>query len=157
MKQIIAVLTILLLAISACSPAAEPVADPAPTAPDQEVETVPPRVEQEEEIPDPIESTAVEGPEVQDISTEISYANPGGVDTMILTLSLNNGIIEDFEIEEVRVGRTASRYIAEFEQVAPEYLIGKSLDEVAFPTRLAGASLTSAAFNEAFAELKDEA
>lgn len=88
-------------------------------------------------------------------TAEVEYESPGGQEVNSFTIILNRGIIT-----KVRVGITTNidesiYYQKNFASELPKIIVGKRLADLGPIDRLAGASLTTTAFNEAVSTLKN--
>lgn len=85
-----------------------------------------------------------------------TYSTPGGVESIGLTVTLNNGIIGDVTLEQQATGGDAAVYQEKFASSYKQLVKGKKIDEVNL-TRVAGSSLTSNGFNDALANIRHDA
>ena len=85
-----------------------------------------------------------------------SYNTPGGVESIGLTVTLNNGIIKDIDLEQQASGGDTAIYQAKFASGYKPLVIGKKIEEVKL-NRVAGSSLTSDGFNKALESIKRDA
>jgi hypothetical protein len=85
-----------------------------------------------------------------------SYRTPGGTESIALTVTLENSIIKDIDLEQQASGGDTEVYQAKFASGYKPLVIGKNIDEVKL-TRVAGSSLTSNGFNEALKQIKLDA
>lgn len=89
-------------------------------------------------------------------TTEVEYESPGGQEVNAFTIILNKEVIT-----EVKVGITTNIdesifYQKDFASELPKIIVGKRLVDLGPIDRLAGASLTTTAFNEAVSALKNQ-
>ena len=89
-------------------------------------------------------------------STTASYATPGGVEQMGVSLTLKNGIITDSTVSAVAIDRESRGYQNDFIAAYKGQVVGKSIDAVSL-SRVSGASLTSRGFNSALTTIKSQA
>jgi uncharacterized protein with FMN-binding domain len=86
-----------------------------------------------------------------------SYTSPGGQETITVTLTLADGVIEDVVVENPETTNPNSqRYQGEFIDGIAEEVVGVPLDEVSVD-RVGGSSLTSGGFEDALETIRDEA
>lgn len=89
-------------------------------------------------------------------TTEVAYESPGGEEANTFTIVLDKGVIKD-----VGVGITTNidesiRYQKIFAAELPKIIVGRRLADLEQIDRVAGASLTTTAFNEAVSALKNQ-
>ncbi len=86
-----------------------------------------------------------------------SYTSPGGEETITVTLTLADGVIDDVEVENPETTNPNSlRYQGEFIDGIAEEVVGVPLDDVSVD-RVGGSSLTSGGFEDALETIRDEA
>ncbi len=85
-----------------------------------------------------------------------SYATPGGMESIDLTVTIKNGVITKTELAQNATDRDAKEYQAAFAGGYTDLVVGKDVDEVSL-SRVAGSSLTSNGFNRALDAIKDDA
>lgn len=86
-----------------------------------------------------------------------SYTSPGGEETITVTVTLADGVIEDVEVENPETTNPNSqRYQGEFIDGIAAEVVGVPLDEVSVD-RVGGSSLTSGGFEDALETIRDEA
>jgi hypothetical protein len=85
-----------------------------------------------------------------------TYSTPGGVESIGLTVTLHNGIIDDVALEQQATGGDAAVYQEKFASNYKQLVKGKKIDEINL-TRVAGSSLTSNGFNDALANIRHDA
>ena len=86
-----------------------------------------------------------------------SYTSPGGEETITVTVTLADGVIEDVEVENPETTNPNSqRYQGEFIDGISAEVVGVPLDDVSVD-RVGGSSLTSAGFEDALQTIRDEA
>ena len=87
---------------------------------------------------------------------EGSYQTPESVETVSVTLTLEDDVITDVEVTGDPQARESQQYQSQFIGGIDEVVVGKNIDEISV-SRVAGSSLTSGGFNEAVEEIKSEA
>lgn len=86
-----------------------------------------------------------------------SYTSPGGEETITVTLTLADGVIEDVEVANPETTNPNSlRYQGEFIDGIAAEVVGVPLDDVSVD-RVGGSSLTSGGFEDALETIRDEA
>lgn len=103
------------------------------------------------------DSTAASG-EYKDGTYEAdgSYQTPETVETISVTLTIADGVVESVEVTGDPKARETEQYQGQFIDGISDEVVGKSLDEIEV-SRVAGSSLTSGGFNEAVASIKEQA
>lgn len=89
-------------------------------------------------------------------TAEGTYSTPGGTESIGLTVTLNNGIIEDVSLNQLASGGDTAIYQAKFASGYKPLVQGKKIDEVKLD-RVSGSSLTSDGFNRALESVKRDA
>jgi len=86
----------------------------------------------------------------------ISYATPGGIESIDATVTIKNGVITDSQL--VTSGKTdhAEEHQALFASEYKSLIVGKQVSAVS-TVRVSGASLTSNAFDDALDKIKQDA
>lgn len=84
-----------------------------------------------------------------------SYANPGGVSEVHVTMTIAAGKVSDVKVEPGATG-TSLQYQQKFISGIAAEVVGKSLDEIKV-SKVSGSSLTSQGFNQALDQIKAEA
>ena len=84
-----------------------------------------------------------------------SYANPGGVSEVDVTITISDGKVSDVEVEPGASG-TSLQYQQKFISGIADEVVGKSLDEISV-SKVSGSSLTSQGFNQALDQIKADA
>lgn len=84
-----------------------------------------------------------------------SYANPGGVSEVHVTMKIADGKVSEVEVEPGATG-TSLQYQQKFISGIAAEVVGKSLDEIKV-SKVSGSSLTSQGFNQALDQIKAEA
>ncbi|WP_175414194.1 FMN-binding protein [Agrococcus sp. SGAir0287] len=86
-----------------------------------------------------------------------SYTSPGGQETITVTVTLADGVIEDVEVTNPETTNPNSlRYQGEFIDGIAAEVVGVPLDDVSVD-RVGGSSLTSGGFEDALQTIRDEA
>lgn len=85
-----------------------------------------------------------------------SYITPGGRESIGLTVTLKDGVIEDVELDQQASGGDTVIYQRKFASGYKAEVVGKNIDEVEL-SRIAGSSLTSNGFNNALEQIKTDA
>ncbi len=85
-----------------------------------------------------------------------NYTSPAMEETVSITLTLTNGVIESVEYEPETTNEVSKKYQTMFDENFEAMVVGKSLDEVAL-TKVSGSSLTPKGFNDAIEQIKEEA
>jgi hypothetical protein len=84
------------------------------------------------------------------------YQSPNGPETVVVTLSIVDGIVTEALVEPQASNATSSRYQGQFAGGIASEVVGKALADVEV-TRVAGSSLTGRGFNEALDQIRSEA
>lgn len=87
----------------------------------------------------------------------VSYDSPGGTDEVTFQFVLNDGVVTDLGLLDSSSNPESGNYITRFMNGVKSKVIGKKLESLGTFSRISGASLTTAAFNEAVKKLKAEA
>lgn len=86
-----------------------------------------------------------------------SYTSPGGQETITVTITLADGVVEEVEVTNPETTNANSlRYQGEFIDGIADEVVGVPLDEVSVD-RVGGSSLTSGGFEDALETIRDEA
>ncbi|MFT4213680.1 MAG: FMN-binding protein [Microbacterium sp.] len=85
-----------------------------------------------------------------------SYATPESVETITVTVTLDDDIVTAVEVSGNPTKRESEDYQAEFIGGIADLVVGKDIDDLSV-SRVAGSSLTSTGFNEAIEQIKAEA
>lgn len=85
-----------------------------------------------------------------------SYATPGGIESIDLTITIKDGVIISTEVANKATDKDAKQYQEAFSSGYATLIVGKDVDEVSL-SRVAGSSLTSNGFNKALDQIKDDA
>lgn len=84
------------------------------------------------------------------------YQSPNGPETVEVSITITDGVIEAVEVIPAATNSTSKRYQGEFAGGIAAEVVGKSLDE-ADVSRVAGSSLTSGGFAEALQTIRQDA
>ena len=84
------------------------------------------------------------------------YQSPNGPETIEVSITISNGVIESVEVIPQATNSTSKRYQGDFAGGLAAEVVGKSLEE-ADVTRVAGSSLTSGGFAEALQAIRQDA
>ncbi len=122
------------------------------TAPEPSATTTPDSSETESSAAPASDSTYVDGT----YSAEGSYATPESVETISVTVTLEDDIVTAVEVVGNPQKSESERYQGEFIGGIADVVVGQDIDTLAV-SRVAGSSLTSGGFNEAIATIKSEA
>lgn len=88
------------------------------------------------------------------LTTELLYETPAGVETNTITITLDaSETIASFEMSIDTTNEVSIRYQEQFIAQLTPVIIGKKMSEIANLDTIAGASLTTDAFTQAFAQL----
>lgn len=106
----------------------------------------------------PSSDSAATGGEYKDgtYEAEGSYQTPETVETISVSLTIADGVVESVEVTGDPKARETEQYQGQFIDGISEEVVGKSLDDISV-SRVAGSSLTSGGFNEAVASIKEQA
>lgn len=85
-----------------------------------------------------------------------SYQTPESVETVTVTVTLQDDVITAVEVTGQPKARESQQYQSQFIGGISDVVVGKDIDEVSV-SRVAGSSLTSSGFNKAIDEIKAEA
>lgn len=86
-----------------------------------------------------------------------TYVTPEGRETIQLTVTIKDGVIQDTSIDNSASNRESEQYQTRFKSNYKTLVVGKKLTEVGSLSRVAGSSLTSNGFNNALDEIKSNA
>lgn len=93
----------------------------------------------------------------REISTATTYKSPGGEDKIGFTVVLDgSGMITDLKTEMMPSNPGSKQWQDAFTKAAPAALKGKKLSDLQNIDKVGGASLTTAAFNQALEQLKSQ-
>ncbi|MFG6401942.1 MULTISPECIES: hypothetical protein [unclassified Microbacterium] len=87
---------------------------------------------------------------------EGTYATPESVETIEVTLTLENDVVTAVEVVGDPQAAESQRYQSQFIGGISDEVVGKSIDDLSV-SRVAGSSLTSGGFNQAVDAIKSEA
>jgi len=85
-----------------------------------------------------------------------SYSSPGGVQSIDLTVTIENGLITNTSLVTKATDGDAEEYQDDFASAYKGLVVGKDVDKVSL-SRVAGSSLTSNGFNKALDQIKTDA
>lgn len=85
-----------------------------------------------------------------------NYNTPENIESITVTLALNNGIIESSSFTSGAVNGTSRRYSRLFADNYKPFVVGKSIDTLRLGA-IAGASLTTIGFNNALVKVREQA
>ena len=85
-----------------------------------------------------------------------SYQTPETVETISVTLTLDNDVITEVNVIGDPQARETQQYQGQFIGGISDVVVGKDIDEISV-SRVAGSSLTSKGFNSAVDKIKSEA
>ncbi|MDR7186656.1 uncharacterized protein with FMN-binding domain [Microbacterium trichothecenolyticum] len=85
-----------------------------------------------------------------------SYATPESVETISVTVTLENDVITAVEVTGDPQKRESEQYQGQFIGGIADVVVGQDIDDIQV-SRVAGSSLTSNGFNEAIEAIKSEA
>lgn len=109
------------------------------------------------EAPEAPDEPAALGPLADGTYTVIGgYQSPNGAETVVVTVSVIDGIVTEASVVPQSSNATSSRYQGQFAGGIADEVVGKPLAEVQV-TRVAGSSLTGRGFNEALDQIRAEA
>ncbi|GAA1940187.1 hypothetical protein GCM10009775_35130 [Microbacterium aoyamense] len=89
-------------------------------------------------------------------TAEGTYQTPESVETISVTVALEDGIITSVDVEGDPQKAESQQYQGQFIGGISDEVVGKSIDEISV-SRVAGSSLTSGGFNDAIETIKAEA
>jgi uncharacterized protein with FMN-binding domain len=106
-------------------------------------------------VPEPTESTEST---LKDGAYEAmgNYISPAGPESIQVSVTLEDGIITDAEVEPQAVHETSKKMQASFKEGFRELVVGKPITEVKL-SKVSASSLTSGGFNEALQKIIEEA
>ena len=85
-----------------------------------------------------------------------SYATPESVETITVTVTLEDDVITAVEVTGDPQKRESEQYQGEFIGGIADVVVGQDIDDIEV-SRVAGSSLTSGGFNDAIETIKSEA
>lgn len=89
-------------------------------------------------------------------TAEGSYQTPETVETISVTMTLEDGIVTEVEVTGDPQARETEQYQGQFIAGIADEVVGQSIDDLDVD-RVAGSSLTSGGFNEAVEDIKEQA
>ena len=109
------------------------------------------------EAPEKADPPAALGPVADGTYTVTGgYQSPNGPETVVVTVSVADGIITEASVAPQASNATSSRYQGQFAGGIADEVVGKPLAQVEV-SRVAGSSLTGRGFNEAMDQIRAEA
>ncbi len=109
------------------------------------------------EVVEAPEPAAALGPVADGTYTAIgAYQSPNGAETVVVVLSVSDGVVVDARVDPQATNSTSSRYQGQFAGGIAEEVVGKPLADLEV-SRVAGSSLTGRGFNDALEEIRAEA
>lgn len=85
-----------------------------------------------------------------------AYQSPNGAETIVVSLTLSDGIVAAATVTPQATNDTSSRYQGMFVGGFADEVVGKPLADIEV-TRIAGSSLTGRGFNDALDQIRAEA
>jgi uncharacterized protein with FMN-binding domain len=89
-------------------------------------------------------------------TAEGSYATPESVETIVVTVTLQDDIITSVDVSGDPQKRESEEYQSRFIGGIADVVVGQDIDQISV-SRVAGSSLTSGGFNQAIDTIKSEA
>jgi hypothetical protein len=89
-------------------------------------------------------------------TAEGSYATPESVETIVVTVTLDDDIITAVDVSGDPQKRESEEYQGRFIGGIADVVVGQDIDQISV-SRVAGSSLTSGGFNQAIDTIKSEA
>ena len=89
-------------------------------------------------------------------TAEGSYATPESVETIVVTVTLENDVITAVDVTGDPQKRESEEYQGRFIGGIADVVVGQDIDQISV-SRVAGSSLTSGGFNQAIDTIKSEA
>lgn len=89
-------------------------------------------------------------------TAEGSYATPESVESLTVTVTLENDVITSVAVEGSPQRPESEQYQSQFIGGIADVVVGQDIDEISV-SRVAGSSLTSGGFNQAIEAIKAEA
>ena len=81
-------------------------------------------------------------------ASDVSYAQPRGMDNMKISVTVKDGVITAASVMGINCDMMSVRYQDAFNTALPDLVIGKKINELSIPRNVAGSSLTTAAFKQ---------
>ena len=142
---VIAVVVIILVSVAAFSMSKKPDA------------MIPESPAAQESAPTPTTAAMIESSYKDGIyEAEGEYTSPGGAESIDVSLTLKNGVIEDATITSNATRPISRQMQSSFIEGYKEVVIGKNIDDLNL-TKVSKSSLTPKGFNDAVAKIKAEA
>ncbi|MET0447233.1 MAG: FMN-binding protein [Aeromicrobium sp.] len=85
-----------------------------------------------------------------------SYQSPNGTESVDVTITLEGDVITDVEVVGHGESPDSKRYQGEFIDGIADEVVGVDIDDISVD-RVGGSSLTSGGFNQAVADIKEQA
>jgi uncharacterized protein with FMN-binding domain len=139
------------LALAGCAPA--------DTVADTDRDTTPEATPAATTAPGPATSDAASGDSTYADGTytaEGSYATPESVETIVVTVTLQDDVVTAVEVTGDPQKSESAQYQGEFIGGIADVVVGQEIDSLSV-SRVAGSSLTSGGFNQAIETIKSEA
>ncbi|MEU1970028.1 FMN-binding protein [Microbacterium sp. NPDC019599] len=89
-------------------------------------------------------------------TAEGSYVTPEAVETITVTVTLEDDVITSVDVSGDPQARESEQYQGQFIGGIADVVVGQDIDEISV-SRVAGSSLTSGGFNQAIEQIKSEA
>jgi uncharacterized protein with FMN-binding domain len=89
-------------------------------------------------------------------TAEGTYQTPESVETISVTVTLEDDVITDVQVSGNPQARESQDYQSQFIGGIADAVVGKDIDQISV-SRVAGSSLTSGGFNDAIRTIKSEA
>jgi uncharacterized protein with FMN-binding domain len=89
-------------------------------------------------------------------TAEGSYATPESVESISVTVTLENDVVTEVEVTGDPQKRESMQYQGQFIGGIADVVVGEDIDDISV-SRVAGSSLTSAGFNQAIEAIRAEA
>ena len=139
------------LALAGCA-TAEPTTETEPTTTPEATATATPEASATESAEPTSDSTYADGT----YTAEGSYATPESVETITVTVTLEDDIITAVEVAGNPQKSESEQYQGQFIGGIADVVVGQDIDALSV-SRVAGSSLTSGGFNQAIETIKSEA
>jgi uncharacterized protein with FMN-binding domain len=139
------------LALAGCAPA--------DTVAETDRDTTPEATPAATTAPGPATSDAASGDSTYADGTytaEGSYATPESVETIVVTVTLQDDVVTAVEVTGDPQKSESAQYQGEFIGGIADVVVGQEIDSLSV-SRVAGSSLTSGGFNQAIETIKSEA
>lgn len=142
-------------ALAACAPA-DTAGEAETTATEDAASTPTPTATTSTETEAPAEDASTSGYADGSYTAQGSYATPESVETISVTVTLDDGVISAVEVQGDPQRPESEEYQGRFIGGISDEVVGRSIDEIQV-SRVAGSSLTSGGFNEAIEQIKADA